>query len=414
MTQLTLSMLDVPYAKPLVMLAMGQSMIAAANVSFASGGDLTVNDRVFIFNSNTRVFQVWDPGTQLTYTDNDGVNTAPVGHNSIAFQMAKEAQRTTGRDVYIILDAHPGDAIANWITTGGAKTLNYVSMSTLATEALSATVLDGQKVEMVLYGQGESDGNGDYSYAARGQFADSLKILLEFLAAESFTDPSVAVAILQLIYSATGTEISFSLRNDVIENLHYYDIGITHEMVRTEDLVEFQSGSHWSGAAADIIGKRAYHVAANCSPTKAKARRDMSGRMAFVDKRGNSGFEVGSTAGGSPYFAPIMNGGEPDFTNYMYFQTGVELWRMPKFSAEEMYVSGYKRFNTLGTYNVLPRNSSQFLDIGNSLNTTDKEQGTSAYSIQDQAEMFAQGPLPADEWKGVSLTTGNVVTYTPS
>jgi hypothetical protein len=125
-----------------VMIGTGQSnMVGATGVG---GGDTTVNDRVFAWDS---VAGGWVVATL-------GVAPFAATGNNLLFHAGKRVQEATGKDVYLILVAQGGQPIARWDADDATPTL----WNRIITEVPAALAAAGKnKVDRVLWHQGETD-----------------------------------------------------------------------------------------------------------------------------------------------------------------------------------------------------------------------------------------------------------------
>lgn len=234
---------------PIFIVAAGQSNIASSN-SQAAGGTLTTDDNILYYNGSA-----W-----VTFDPDSGVGVGASGYNSIAFQMAREARAEGHTKVYCVVNGHAGDAIDQWVGSGTSST-NYVSLKSAVEGGLAADgpAADGiTQVTYFLWGQGESDGASDFDASSYATDFDTLKTQLR---AESWFAETTPIVCLEM--PGWDAENVYQTPNRFFVDWLPYDEDPYAWTVRTRGLDDGADNIHWTGAAMDEVGARAYHTAVN-------------------------------------------------------------------------------------------------------------------------------------------------------
>ena len=152
-----------------VILGMGQSNMVGSTE--AGGGDQTILDGVYAFNRSTRKYEV----------PQFGVNPLPsTMSNNAALQFANEIKRQTGRPCYFLINAQGGYSIDKWIGAGTGSEM----WTDLTGQLLDADINANNKVDAVLWLQGEADGNDQATaYNSYGTYKAGIETLFAQLQA---------------------------------------------------------------------------------------------------------------------------------------------------------------------------------------------------------------------------------------
>lgn len=224
-----------------ILVAAGQSNIASTNAA-AAGGTLVNDDRI----------RLWNGAAWVTWDIEGGAGVGAVGYNSIAFQIARAAVAAGAPQVFVIVKGEPGETIDQW-TGSGASSSNYVTLKGLVDNAMAAAEITGlgaTQITHFLWGQGESDGGPTWDL---GTYQASFETLKSQLRAETWFAADTPIVCLEMPPQGAA-----SVANQYFLDTLPIDDDPWTQTVRLTGLATGSGDLHWTGAAMDIIGARAW------------------------------------------------------------------------------------------------------------------------------------------------------------
>jgi len=377
----------------LVLLGLGQSNMASSD-NDAAGGDLSTDTRI----------RFWNGTTYVTMDPANGVGVPVAGRNSILFQMAKQALRRGYSFVYVVITAHPGQAISYW-TGSGTSSAGYAADKAVAQAAISSpelTALGVTEFDAVVVQQGESDGGSGFDLSTFQTANETWRAQLRAETWVSTTTPFLHIQLSDQVQSHNGPNGYFTqtLPNDddpysrTVPTAGLHPGGV--------------DGTHWPGSAMDAIGARCLDIFANHAAAKSGAGSILRGEFLrlVVENVFGKGLGVFYDANTDQ----IILGGTADAQGNTVVGPSITF----DFNDSFFRVNGSQFANGLLTclngFKLKGVTAAQFNDATHPVNTEGKTTGVS-YLDASGRTCVASGPAVTDPWKN---TDQDVTFYTPT
>lgn len=377
----------------LTLLGLGQSNMASSDVD-AAGGDLTPDPRI----------RVWTGAGYVMADPANGVGVPASGRNSILFQMAKQALRRGYSLVYIVITAHPGQAIAHW-TGNGTSSAGYVADRTIAQAAISngeLSALGVTQYDAVVIQQGESDGGASFDLST---FQTANETWRAQLRAETWASASTSFLHIQLsdqVASHNGPNTYFT--QTVPTDADPYSKTIATAGLHPGGA----DGTHWPGTAMDAIGARAFDVFSNYASPQSGAGNKLAGEFVrlIVDQINGKGLGLFYNTANDQ----VLLGGTSTSLGDVLTAARIVFDLNDGFvRADSPFFAG-GALTCLDSFRLHGVSAAEFNDATSTVNTVGKAIGTS-YTDAAGRTCVASGPAATDPWKN---TDQDVTFYTPT
>lgn len=371
-----------------LLVAAGQSNIAASNAA-AAGGDLTVDPRIRFWNGTAWV--TWDVGSAA-------LNWASQpGRNNIAFQAAKQALRDGVPCVYVVLDAHPGNTIDQWIAnaTTGANGPNMTSLLTKVSAAMGAAEIALAGISTAsgfLWGQGENNGGAVYDFAAYKARWDWIKAKLR---AQSWFPATTPITALSMPPQPSSRTMDRFFKGHLP-----FDGDTFTSFTDTSDQPAPEGNlMHWTGEAMDQIGRRAWEKIARGGDTLPAPGIIQADIWRYQPEPVN-GFGVGwnwvaGESGGvpDPSLDRFIFGTVSNASGASIAQNFMAVWR------SRALIQMVQHTEYLGGMTLKSYTGSNFASASHAVNTDpNKKAGTTYWDSVNSRLMVATGTGPTAGW----------------
>ena len=375
-----------------LIVAAGQSNIAASNEA-AAGGDLTVDPRIRFWNGTTWV--TWDVGSA-------SLNWAGVaGRNNIAFQAAKQALREGVPCVYVVLDAHPGNTIDQWIANPGTGTTgpNWASLVNKVVAAMGAAEIGLAGITGAsgfIWGQGENNGGASFNFEDYRSRWNWLKVHLRN---QSWFPTSTPITALSM-----PPQTSSQVMDRFFKSYLPYDGDPYTSFTDTSDQTA-PAGNlmHWTGVAMNVIGQRAWESIVRGGGTQ-RAPNLLQTDIWRWQPEPVSGFGLGWNwvPGATVEQDRFVFGTVSNLSGVNIAPNYIAIWRTTNLIQMVQHTE-FLAGMTLKSYTT-----AQFTNINHAVNTDqNKKEGTTCWDVIADVQRTALGTGAAAVWKG---TDGSIVT----
>lgn len=371
------------------LLLSGQSNIRGSNAA-ALGGDLTPDHRIRLWLGDR--WETWDPANGV------GAWGGVLGHNNIGFQAAKQALRDGIPAVWVIMDAHPGNTIDQWVANPssgawGPNLTSLVAAAAAATSSVEALSAGAGRVNGFIWGQGENNGGSAFDFEDYRARWDWLKTHLR---AQPWFHSSVPITALSMPPQPSSRVMDRFWR-------HYipFDGDSFTSCTDTSDLPAPEGNlMHWSGATMNEIGKRAWSRLAQggISLPGPSAVFAPSVRYALEPLNG-FGLTYGWVDGGDPLNNRVVVGASSN-SNPGVVVPYLAFWRARNL------IQLAQHTEALGPFTFKSYTAAHFSNVSHAVNTDpNKKEGATCWDVTSKVFRTALGASPTSGWRGTDGTT---------